>query len=201
MKEVEDVGHTHVSLEKLASRLGVTRPALYRHFADREALLAAVALHGFMRFQKAMEAGFRSDPDPWKALHASGCAYVRFAMKNPGWFRLQFSRGQTEKQDSLLATRRSEFGPLMYMALADRFGQENPELNDLFRILWAQAHGLAVFVVERVFRLVKTDAERMAAAENALRCCWKPSMPIPLPRWNAWGLAIGARPFRGYPRC
>ncbi len=168
VKDVETRGHTHVSLERLAKNLGVTRPALYRHFADRDALLEAAALRGLERFEKALEAPLLLAPDPWRAIHDCGYAYVRFAWENPGWFRLQFSREQTERRPSHLMTRRPAYAPLLLKAVSDKFGNDNPETDDVFRVLWAEVHGLAVLVVERVFQLVDTDTERLVAAERAI---------------------------------
>jgi AcrR family transcriptional regulator len=169
LREVEAHGHTQLTLEKLAAKLGVTRPALYRHFSSRDHLLREVLIEGYPRFEKALVEGLRGEADPWKSLHAYGCAYVRFAMENPGWFRLAFSRSQSEGMDDLIATSHvPAFVPLQFAALSSRFGKDHPHLNDLFRVLWASAHGLAVFVIDRVFRMVKTGEERFQAASDAL---------------------------------
>lgn len=168
-REVEAHGHAHLTLERLAARLGVTRPALYRHFSGRDDLLREVTAQGYPAFEKALDEALRSQSDPWKALHANGCAYVRFAMENPGWFRLAFSQSQTEgADDQMAASHIPTFVPLQLAALSSRFGKDHPHLNDLFRVLWAAAHGLSVFVIERVFRMVRTDEERYQAASDAL---------------------------------
>ena len=79
-----------VTLRDIGARLGVSRTALYRHFADKRALLAAVATEGFgmlrQRLVAAWEEGGRGDA----AFHAMGVAYVRFAVDNPAHYRVIF---------------------------------------------------------------------------------------------------------------
>src|SRR5688572_12006049 len=79
-----------VTLRDIGARLGVSRTALYRHFADKRALLAAVATEGFrmlrQRLVAAWEEGGRGDA----AFHAMGVAYVRFAVDNPPHYRVMF---------------------------------------------------------------------------------------------------------------
>ncbi|HUS66730.1 MAG TPA: WHG domain-containing protein, partial [Kofleriaceae bacterium] len=129
---------------------------------------------GFERFIAAMESAAAAEADPFDSLLAFGRSYVRFAASNAGWFRLQFSRAWNEE----LARRagvhqrlapaqaaRQRFLEKLAGVLPDGSGQA----ADLYRLVWGTAHGLATFVVERVFQLVHTDEERIAAADEALR--------------------------------
>lgn len=166
---VEAEGHEALSLRRIADRLGVTQPALYRHFASKEALLAEVGRRGMAGFEDAMLTATMGVSDPFAALEASGRAYVRYAHGNPGWFRLWFARVRVEElaehapvSSDSSAAREALLSAIVAIAPA-------PEAFDLFRVVWGLAHGLAVFVVERVFQLVQTDEERIAAADAALR--------------------------------
>jgi AcrR family transcriptional regulator len=89
--EIERIGHENLSLRELAASLGVSRAAPYRHFADRRALLAALATEGFDR----LAAIYRKEEETGKAppirLAASGRAYLAFAAERPQLFRLMFS--------------------------------------------------------------------------------------------------------------
>src|SRR5689334_19621575 len=84
-KMLEKEGLEALTLREVARRAGVSHSAPYRHFAEREALLAALAAEGFERLgaaqRKAAEAG---------GLRAMGEAYVAFALENPQRFRLMF---------------------------------------------------------------------------------------------------------------
>ena len=87
---------TRSGLREAARRVGVSPTATYRHFRDKEALLAALAVEGFREFGAALAASGRA-PEP---LSAMGAAYVDFALSRPGMFRLMFS--------PLLAARRDD---------------------------------------------------------------------------------------------
>jgi AcrR family transcriptional regulator len=86
---IESGGYENLSLRELAESLGVSRAAPYRHFADRRALLAAVAADGF----DALTALYRATLDqktPQARLTAAGRAYLAFAAERPQLFRLMF---------------------------------------------------------------------------------------------------------------
>ena len=83
---------------------GVSPTAAYRHFADKDALLAALAVRGFREFGQAL--GEAAARDPQHEVSARGRAYIRFALARPGRFRLMF-------------------GPLLA-----RVAPQNPELRE-----------------------------------------------------------------------
>src|SRR5712691_4818265 len=73
-----------LSLRELARRLGVSHAAPYRHFADKDALLAAIAQQGFELLAAEVEAAAAQHPDePARQLADTGWAYVRFALRQP----------------------------------------------------------------------------------------------------------------------
>lgn len=97
-------GAAALSLRGVAKRAGVTASAVYRHFADKEALLAAVAAAGFAGLNAAfavtsINAGRGV---PRVRLAALGEAYVAFALKHPEQYRLMFGEGRAASQDSRL---------------------------------------------------------------------------------------------------
>lgn len=69
-----------MGLRAVAREAGVSAMAPYRHFRDKEALLAAVALHGFETLREVLLAADQQ-PDAQKALLAQGEAYVAFARR------------------------------------------------------------------------------------------------------------------------
>ncbi len=86
--EIERGGYENLSLRELAESLGVSRAAPYRHFADRRALLAAVAADGFERLT-AIHRNARGKI-PQARLAAAGRGYLAFAAERPQMFRLMF---------------------------------------------------------------------------------------------------------------
>lgn len=75
-------------MNELASELGVSVAAPFRHFATREALLVALAEAGAERMAHAMDDAAAAVPDPLAAQRARGIAYVRFCVAEPETFRL-----------------------------------------------------------------------------------------------------------------
>lgn len=102
---------SELSLRALARELGVSANAVYRHFADKDALLSALAAEGFRRFareQREARAQVATDPV------ATGLGYIRFAQRHPALFRLMFGRftracDSAELQEAALAA----FGELL----------------------------------------------------------------------------------------
>jgi AcrR family transcriptional regulator len=86
---IERSGYENLSLRELAESLGVSRAAPYRHFADRRALLAAVAADGFDRLTGIYNA-IADQKTPQARLAAAGRAYLAFAADRPQLFRLMF---------------------------------------------------------------------------------------------------------------
>jgi AcrR family transcriptional regulator len=86
---IESGGYEILSLRELAESLGVSRAAPYRHFADRRALLAAVAAEGFERLTAIYNAT-ADQKNPQARLAAAGRGYLAFAAERPQLFRLMF---------------------------------------------------------------------------------------------------------------
>jgi AcrR family transcriptional regulator len=89
--ELERIGYENLSLRELAASLGVSRAAPYRHFADRRALLAALAVEGFDGLTAIYRKANGTGKTPETRLAASGRAYLAFAADRPQLFRLMFS--------------------------------------------------------------------------------------------------------------
>jgi AcrR family transcriptional regulator len=164
---VERRGHGELSLRPLAQRLGVTQPAVYRHFRNKGALLAAVAERAWLGLDAALASAAAAGRDPYHALRLSGRAYVDWAHQHPHLFRLFSSRVPAAQRAAPHPALPREY---YHRGMAGVVPIDDPLLADAFRATWAVAHGLATLVVERVFQLVDTDAERLAAAYAALDC-------------------------------
>ena len=83
---LDEEGVDAVGLREAARRVGVSATAAYRHFASKEDLLASVAAEGFGELSATLEKALNgSDP-----LLGLGLAYVEFALRKKGLFRLMF---------------------------------------------------------------------------------------------------------------
>src|SRR3954465_6842682 len=73
---------------------GVSPAAPYRHFRDRDELLADVARRGFEEFTTALERAWNGGvPEPFAAFERCGKAYLEFARKEPAYYSAMFEAG------------------------------------------------------------------------------------------------------------
>lgn len=152
-----------LSLREAARRAGVSAMAPYRHFVDKEALLAAVAMVGFERLGVALREADRSKI-PIEALVGQGVAYVAFACANPSLFRLMFGTALAARHGEVSTT-----GDSAYAVMANRVGAMNkPEKADDWAICcWATAHGIASLAVDG--QLAYTGEAPTVLADRVLR--------------------------------
>ncbi len=127
---------------------GVSAAAPYRHFRDRDALLADVAREGFQRFEAMLAAGWAGGkPDPLTAFHNIGKAYLAFARAEPAYYAAMFEAGlPPDLNVELRAAADRAFGVLRNAAetLVGQLpaGKRPPALMMSLHA-WAMAHGTA----------------------------------------------------------
>ncbi len=133
-------GADALSLRAVARRAGVSAMAPYRHYPDKEALLAAVAVQGFDGLRDMLRAADASAP-AGEALVAQAVAYVRYAEENPALFRLMFGPARLGTHPALEAA-----GGTAYAVLASRVTAQTPADADREACAlgcWSMVHGLA----------------------------------------------------------
>jgi AcrR family transcriptional regulator len=133
-------GANAVSLRAVARRAGVSAMAPYRHYPDKEALLAAVAVQGFTGLHDALRAADDAAP-AGQALVEQAVAYVGYAIENPALFRLMFGPSRLCTHPELTAA-----GDAAYAVLAARVAAEAPANADRDASAlgcWSLVHGLA----------------------------------------------------------
>ncbi|GAB4354765.1 MAG: TetR/AcrR family transcriptional regulator [Gammaproteobacteria bacterium] len=151
---IGEQGLEGVTMRRLSERIGVSRTAAYRHFADKQMLLRAVAEEGFLRFRKALRAGRERYPDdPRLAFRAMGSAYLRFALDHPTYYRLMFydTLPPEEPPGSLEAAAEAAFTELVE-ALRALHGPEGESTEALGReaiFVWSAVHGFATLVADK----------------------------------------------------
>jgi AcrR family transcriptional regulator len=139
-----------LTLREVGRRLGVSRTALYRHFSDKSALLAAVAREGFQRFRQDLVDAWESAGKGRAGFDAMGIAYVRFAVTNPAHYRVMFGgfRDLCAKDAGLEADAAAAFQALVD-ALASVEPSRSPDyLHQLARYVWATVHGIAMLGID-----------------------------------------------------
>jgi AcrR family transcriptional regulator len=149
---LEKDGIARLSLRRVARAAGVSPAAPYHHFADKQALLDAIATQGFTALTAEMRARMAKKSDPAGRLDASGVGYVVFAVENPTLFQLMFSGdGQESSAKAALNEARNIAYGVLQAAVADTSvgGTATPLV--CLR-LWALVHGIAKLIVERCIK-------------------------------------------------
>lgn len=102
-------GGPNFTMRELASALGVTHTSVYRHFADKAALLDALTAEGFRRLAACQEEELnKASRDPLERVNALGFAYLRFARENKGFFSLMFTAREDENPEKSSRTQHNE---------------------------------------------------------------------------------------------
>jgi AcrR family transcriptional regulator len=145
------------SLREAARRTGVSANAAYRHFENKEALLAALSGRGFAQMAAEMEARMdRAGADPLGQLRATGEAYLEFAVKEPALFELMFGpHGAGGGRDVKGTGPDTGLTPFELLARSlDRLVEagrlSKTKRRDAEPVFWASIHGLAVLANAKV---------------------------------------------------
>lgn len=166
---VDAHGSASLSLRQVAKKLGVSHAAPHHHFADRPALLAAVAARGFAELADAMIEARSIHTDPVARLNATGVAYVKFAATHPERFRLMFGPEIAgEGSDTELMTSTGCAFDVLVSSVNDALGKEaTPErARVVTTAAWSLVHGLATLYIDGKLGTLGAgapdDAERIA---------------------------------------
>jgi AcrR family transcriptional regulator len=172
---ISEEGFGALTLREVARRAGVTHAAPYRHFADKEALLAEVAAEGFRAMATRMRERMALAGGPVERLNACGVAYVLFAVEHPAHFRVMFGPhfAKPLEHEALGTEGGNAFGLLMQSLIE---GQQAGALREgeplpLALGAWSLVHGLASLLVEGVLERAEkgaVNAEALALFQTRL---------------------------------
>lgn len=145
---LQEVGIEDISLRQLAERVGVSAPALYHHFKNKQELLYALGMVCLTRFEQAVF--YRTDLTPQapsNSLERMISAYVKFAIENPEIYELLFGRQvwKTAQYSDFHRQARQDFRKLNEQLLQIQFNRKlRPGVNPLrlAQVTWATVHGL-----------------------------------------------------------
>ena len=141
-------GPSGFTFAEAARAAGVSPAAPYRHFRDREALVAEVAQQGYGLFEKALaEAWQGGRPEPVGALHRVGGAFLHFARTQPAFYTAMFESGlNVGSEPALHAAAERAFDVLrdaVAAVAATLPASSRPPVTMMALHLWSQAHGIA----------------------------------------------------------
>jgi AcrR family transcriptional regulator len=167
-------GSQALSLREAARTAGVSQAAPYRHFKNKEALLAAIAEEGFRllgdRIRSAVQA-FRMSPE--EQFHQTALAYLKLAREHADHFRLMFA-GMPKRcpkdhpgLDRVSKELFNEFVSIIIRCQREKVIRAgNPE--QLALVAWCSVHGFAALLVNESLRFLSIPVTQTELAMRAL---------------------------------
>lgn len=151
VRTIDRAGVDALTLRAVGADLGVSRTALYRHFADKQTLLAAVAAEGFRTLHAALIASWDNAGHGIAGFRAQGQAYVTFGTTHPSHYRVMFGGylSGAAKDANLAAAGQAAFGALLD-ALRDLQQQGIIRRDDPMiqaRFVWGTVHGVTMLLM------------------------------------------------------
>ncbi len=145
---IGEKGPAGFTIAEAARSAGVSPAAPYRHFRDREDLMADVARLGFEQFANDLEKAWHGgNPSPLEALQNVGRAYLAFARNEPAYYAAMFETGLPKTANAALEQSASRAFEVLYTAtkkLIERLPEENrPPAHMVALHIWAMSHGIA----------------------------------------------------------
>jgi AcrR family transcriptional regulator len=162
---LEREGLEALTLRGIARAAGVSHMAPYRHFADKDTLLAAVAEAGFRELSASMDRSAAAATTARARLRAIGMTYVHFARRRPALYRLMFGPliADKERFPELAEASRATFTHCA-SAVTERIAPADGANEDAQEVLtlatWSLAHGLSSLLIDgRLGKQLDTEDE------------------------------------------
>jgi len=170
VRVIAELGPAAFTLREVARRAGVSHNAPYRHFRDKDALLAAVAAQGFRELTRAMRERSERQSNALDKLKQSGLAYVAFAIRRPQRFTAMFDAPVIACKDpEYLQASQEAFNTLGNHTRNSQAEGQLPAGNTMARTLyaWSLVHGIAKLAVAGRFPF-RTKAAMLKFAKFAI---------------------------------
>ena len=165
VRTIQHDGIPALTLRSVGERLKVSRTALYRHFADKSALLSAVAREGFTMLRTQLVAAWEGGGGGVNGFEEMGRAYVRFAVANPSHYRVMFGGfvAEREPEPDLAREATTAFQALVDALVAQQQAglvrRDDPQR--LADYIWSIVHGIAMLAIDGHFQHHNTDVEEL----------------------------------------
>jgi AcrR family transcriptional regulator len=142
-----------LSLRKVASQAGVSHGAPYAHFADKQALIAAIATEGYRKlYERLYQVSQEFSGEPLRQLVEGAWAYVTFALDDAAHFRVTFSGivAKEKAYPALVEATAKSFGLVLQFVQACQaegiLGAGEPDLMAVS--IWGAVHGLISLIMD-----------------------------------------------------
>ncbi len=142
-----------LSLRKVAAHAGVSHAAPYAHFADKQALIAAISTEGFRRLYERVQATSEAyDHDPQRQFVETAWVYVQFALDDPAHFKIMFSGVLEQEKDypEFVEMSRKNFQSVVALVEScQAAGLLRPGPADELAVsVWSLVHGFIALTLE-----------------------------------------------------
>lgn len=163
LRLISEVGPTAFTLREVARRAGVSHNAPYRHFRDREELMAAVSTEGYGELTRTMQEAVEQESNSLARLQQAGLAYVKFALRRPEHFTVMFDAPASKPSEKLCfnpskmkikypeAAEAAEESFRTLMTLVEVCQREGVlpagDSKQLALLAWSMVHGIAKLAI------------------------------------------------------
>lgn len=155
VRTIQKDGVAALTLRGVGEQVGVSRTALYRHFANKDALLAAVAGEGFRMLRQALQEAWLSGGEGRGGFEAMGEAYIQFAVQHPSHYRVMFGNAldQATMPHAHASTGEGDaFGSLVnaVLTLQRKGGVRQDDARMMSLYIWSVVHGVAMLAIDGI---------------------------------------------------
>ena len=181
---IAEVGPAAFTLREVARRAGISHNAPYRHFREKDELLAAVAAEGFERLADALskpeKGGRASGPNPaLRRFQASGKAYVRFALRSPEHLLVMFDWPLVpDRYPELSVAAQRAFSILVGLVQSAQREGSLPGGDPIASacIAWSLVHGVAKLAIGKKLPF-RSESQIMRFATQAIEALYEGMAP------------------------
>jgi AcrR family transcriptional regulator len=163
LRLISEVGPTAFTLREVSRRAGVSHNAPYRHFRDREELMAAVSTEGYGELTRSMQEAVEDESNSLARLKQAGLAYVKFALRRPEHFTVMFDAPAAKPSEKICfnpakmkikypeAAEAAEESFQTLMTLVEACQREgvmaDGDTKALALLAWSMVHGIAKLAI------------------------------------------------------
>ncbi|HEY3800916.1 MAG TPA: TetR/AcrR family transcriptional regulator [Caulobacteraceae bacterium] len=144
---LEANGEAATSLRAIAAELGTGVGSLYYHFANKDALLAELAINGFAELSRWMEMAANAPPGGRTRFNAAGHAYLGFTRHRPALYALMYNERILAGHDGVRRAEADAFE--IYRRSLEGHGIGETEIADVALAFWALGRGMAAISCTR----------------------------------------------------
>jgi len=157
-----------VTLREVSRLAGVSHSAPYRHFEDKDALLAAVATDGFNLLSAALRNARAGAREGEERFVRTGLAYLTFARTHPGYLVVMHGRAVAKGRTAMLQKAANETFQILKQLASDACDVDESEARRLGTVAWSFLYGLAMLSGNRQLP-PSVDASPEQLAELGMR--------------------------------